>query len=377
MKIAVISNGASALLNFRAPLLIELRRRGHDVLAFAPDHDAASRTALIALGVQPCDYRLARTGTNPFQDFATIIDLRHQLKRVQPDICFASFIKPAIYGTIAAWLAGVKRRYAMLEGLGFTFTEDGRSTLKKKALALVVFSLMRFALARATRVIVLNKDDYQELRQQKLVHADKCEILGGIGVDLKEWSYSVPPVQPVTFILVGRLLWDKGIKEFVEAAQILRRSHSDVKILLVGGRDQNPAAVPPVLIERWRSDKIIDAWPGHVPVRPWLNQSSVFVLPSYREGVPRSTQEAMALGLPIITTDVPGCRDTVIEGVNGFLVAPRDPVALANAMKHFVVHPEDIISMGRESRRLAEERFDIKVQNEKLMTLIGLGALAT
>lgn len=372
MKVAVISNDAFGLLNFRGPLLLELKRRGHDVLAFAPDIDASTRAALMAMGVQSVEYGLSRTGLNPFKDIATILQLRGLLKQHRPDISLSCFIKPVIYGTVAAWLASVPRRYAMIEGLGFAFTASPTVGRKNFIIRAAISLLFKFSLAKADLVIVLNDDDKNELIQGNLVDSHKVNILGGIGVDLREWNYSPPKMQPVTFILVARLLWDKGIGEYARAAASLRKTHPNAKFILLGGLDQNPTAVPREVVEGWVSDNVLDAWPGHVPVRPWLEQASVFVLPSYREGVPRSTQEAMAMGRPVITTNSPGCRDTVLEGLNGFLVPPGDHVALADAMRRFMDHPEDIISMGRESRKLAEERFDVQVQNRKLLALIGL-----
>lgn len=375
MKVAVISNDAFGLLNFRGPLLTELRRLGHDVLAFAPDIDASTRAALAAMGVISVEYKLSRTGMNPAHDFATILQLRHLLKNHKPDISLSCFIKPAIYGTIAAWCAGVPRRYAMIEGLGFAFTNSPNSTWRSTAIRMAVSSLLRISLKKSNRIVVLNNDDKEELIKHNIITEENCTVLGGIGVELDQWRYSVPPTQPVTFILVARLLWDKGVGEYARAAAILRKTHPQAKFLLLGGLDQNPAAVPREVVEEWVSDNILNAWPGHVPVRPWLEQSSVFVLPSYREGVPRSTQEAMALGRPVITTDCPGCRDTVVDGLNGFLVSPRDPVALADAMRHFIDRPQDIVAMGHESRRMAEERFDVKIQNGKLLAIMGISSV--
>lgn len=376
MKIAVISNDAFGLLNFRGPLLIELRRLGHDVLAFAPDIDSPTRAALAAMGVSSVQYKLSRTGVNPAEDFKTTLQLRRLLKHHKPDVSLSCFIKPAIYGNIAAWWAGVPRRYAMIEGLGFAFTNSPSSTWRSTAIRMAVSFLLRVSLRRATQTVVLNHDDKKELMECDIVTEESCTVLGGIGVELDEWRYSSPPTQPVTFILVARLLWDKGVGDYARAAAILRKTHPEAKFLLLGGLDQNPTAVSREEVENWVSANILDAWPGHVPVRPWLEQSSVFVLPSYREGLPRSTQEAMALGRPVITTDCPGCRDTVVNGVNGFLVPPSDPVALADAMRHFIDRPQDIVAMGHESRRMAEERFDVKRQNRKLLDIMHIFALA-
>lgn len=372
MKIAVISNAAGSLLNFRGPLLAEMRRRGHDILAFAPDHDATTRGALRKMGVEPVDYRISRTGTNPLADMAAVLELCKLLRRHGPEASLAYFIKPVIYGSIAARLAGIPRRYAMIEGLGFAFTATSGRSWRRSVLQRIILALFRLSLRHVTRTIFLNPDDQAEFLRRGLVLEEKTGLLGGIGVDLSEWrATSSPRPEKPTFILVARLLRDKGVVEYAEAARLLRREYPQARFLLVGGHDPNPAAVPLASVRQWVDDGIVE-WPGFVAVQPWLDQASVFVLPSYREGVPRSTQEAMALSLPVITTDVPGCRETVIDGVNGFLVPPRDPMALADAMRHFIEEPDLITEMGAQSRRIAEERFDVHRQNAKLLEMIDL-----
>lgn len=372
MKIAVISNGARSLLNFRGPLLAEMVRRGHSVIAFAPDHDETSRAALAGLGVEAVDYRLSRAGTNPLSEFSTVMALRRMLKQHRPDIAFSYVIKPVVYGSIAAWLAGVPRRYGMIEGLGFSFIDEHSISFRRKLLQWSVSSLLRFAGRLVERMIFLNNDDLSEFVNRSIVPRERAHLLGGIGVDLAGWRPIPFPDEPVTFILVARLLRDKGIAEYIQAAAILRNDYPDVRIILLGGLDDNPAAITRAEVEAWVAQGLVE-WPGHTDVRPWLAQAHVFVLPSYyREGVPRSTQEAMAMGRPIITTDAPGCRETAVDGVNGFMVSPRDPVALAAAMRRFVENPELIAPMGRESRRMAEERFDVHQQNAKLLAMMGL-----
>lgn len=371
MKIAVISSSAGSLLNFRGPLIADMIKRGYEVLALAPDHDAETRSGLEQLGAHPVNYRLSRGGTNPLQDMMALLELYHILRDHRPDVSFAYFVKPVIYGTLAARLAGVKRRYAMIEGMGFTFTSTEGQGWRRKILQAIVTGLFRLSLIFATRLLLLNPDDRDEFLDRRLVRADKTALLGGIGVDLDEWPYRTPPTDPVTFIFIGRLLRDKGVEDYVAAARILKNTHPTAKFLLVGGSDLNPAALPLSLAESWVAEGVVE-WPGHVPVRPWLDRASVFVLPSYREGVPRSTQEALAVGLPVITTDVPGCRETVVDGVNGMLVPVRSPEALAEAMRFLVEHPEKIVPMGIESRRIACERFDVRRQNQKFLELTDL-----
>lgn len=372
MKIAVISNGAQSLLNFRGPLLAELVRRGHQVLAFAPDHDDASREALGKLGCTAVDYRMSRAGANPLREFGVILELRRLLAQHRPDLCFSYFIKPVIYGTLAARLAGVPRRFGLIAGLGFAFTEDSDQSRRRRLMQYAIARLARLASRRITLLMFQNSDDMSEFVDRRIVRRHKAELTGATGVDLDEWPQLPFPPGPVTFLLAARLLQDKGIRDYVAAARLLRRQHPDTRFLLLGGLDDNPAAIARQEVEGWVAEGLIE-WPGHTAVKPWLAQSHVYVLPSYyREGVPRSTQEAMAFGRPVITTDAPGCRETVDEGVNGYLVPPRDPAALAEAMRRFVDSPDLIPALGRESRRLAEARFDVHRQNARLLGLMGL-----
>lgn len=371
MKIAVISNGATSLLNFRGPLLEEMVRRGYQVLAFAPDYDENSRQTLRAMGVEPLDCSMGRSSTNPLRELFSIFELHRQLRRHRPDICFAYFLKPVIYGTIAAWLAGIKRRYGLIAGLGFAFTVGQEASSKRKLLQNIVTILARFSLGRIDRIMFQNPDDLEEFQARGILKEGKAELVGATGVDLEQWPVTPLPDRPITFLLTARLLRDKGITEYVAAARILRRTYPEARFLLLGGLDDNLAAIAREEVESWVAEGLIE-WPGHVQVRPWLNQAHIFVLPSYREGLPRSTQEAMAMGRPVVTTDVPGCRETVIDGLNGFLVPTQNPESLASAMQRFLDNPELIESMGQESRRLAEERFDVHAQNRKLLGLMDI-----
>lgn len=371
VKVAIVSSLASTLVNFRGPLIEEMVRRGHRVLAFAPDHDAETRASLERLGAEPVEYNIGRNSLNPLQDLRAMLQLAWLLRRHRPDISFAYFIKPVIYGTLAARLAGIRHRFAMMEGMGFVFTTGENPGPARQLLQWATMWLFRLSLFFADRLILLNDDDYHIFVGRRLVAPAKAAVLGGIGVDLADWPCGEPACAPVTFAFVGRLLRDKGVEEFAAAARILRGKGYDARFVMLGGHDSNPTAIRLSTIEGWVAEGIVE-WPGHVDVRSALQRASVFVLPSYREGVPRSTQEAMALGLPVVTTDVPGCRETVVDGVNGLLVPAQDATALAAAMEYFLLHPDRIGPMGRESRRIAEQHFDVHSQNRKLLKLIGL-----
>lgn len=340
------------------------------MLALAPNFDERSRAAMQALGATPIDCPMARTGMNPLRDAVNTWRMARLLRRLRPDVSLGYFIKPVIFGTLAAWWAGVPRRFAMVEGLGFVFTATGGALpLKRRLLKRLVLWLYKLGLSRAERVIFLNPDDQAELVAAGVLPASKGFVLGGIGVELSQWPQQPPVHAPVTFLLVARLLREKGIEDYAAAACIVKRQHPHARFILLGGLDDNPGSITQADVEAWVTEGILE-WHGHVPVQPWLVQTSVYVLPSYREGVPVSTQEAMAMGRPIITTDVPGCRETVLDGVNGFLVPARDADALAQKMLLFIHQPELIAPMGQASRRLAEERFDVHKVNQRLMGVL-------
>lgn len=371
-RFAVIANQSFALRNFRAPLLRDLAANGLEVLALAPDFSDADRDALREMGVQAVDFTLARKGANPARDLLDVVRLTGVLRRHRPDGMLSITVKPAIYGTLAGWMAGVPRRYVLITGLGYAFGRE-RGSLRRRLVGAAVRALYRLALARAEGVFMQNRDDVEEFAGRGLFSAEKLLGIHATGVDLGEWPPLVPVSHPVTFLLAARLLREKGIPEFAAAAAALKHEHgAKVRFILLGGLEPGPRGVPEAQLREWIRAGLLE-WPGHVDVRPWLGQASVFVLPSfYREGVPRSIQEAMASGRPIVTTDSPGCRETVVAGRNGFLVAPRDADALAHAMARFVANPALIATMGRESRRLAEERFDAAAINRRMIAAMGL-----
>lgn len=372
-SVALISSIALSLSNFRGPLIQALVARGVRVYALAPDFDATTRAAVENIGAEAVDFTLDRTGIRPFRDAVDAIRLVGLLQRLKPDATFAYFIKPVIYGSLAAKLAGVRRRFALVAGLGYVFTPDGTREGAKRRLLKVAASLLYKAAFRVCETVFLqNQDDVDQLVNSGVLAPDKVILLNGSGVDLDRLS-PIPPLQsPPTFLLMARLLREKGIIEFVEAARTLRRDYPEARFLLLGGADPNPGGLPETLVRTWVEEGAIE-WLGHVAdVRPWIAASSVFVLPSYREGKPRSTQEAMAMGRAVVTTDAPGCRDTVEEGVNGYLVPVRNSAALADAMRAFIETPSLMISMGQQSRRLAEQHFDVHAINRIILTTMGL-----
>lgn len=374
-RIAVVINGAFALINFRGSLIGEFIDRGAQVFAFAPDFDDKTRAQVAAMGATPVDYFLERSGANPFAELGTVAQLVTSFRSLRIDSVLNCFIKPAIYGTIAARLAGVGYRVAMIEGLGYVFTNDGTPPgRRRRVLARVVRGLLRIGLSQAHTVLVLNEDDRALMIDERLVASGKIKRIAGTGVNLARFAPAPSEGGSITFLMVARLLREKGVFEFVDAARLVRRRVPNARFRLVGGLDDNPGAISREAVEDWVREGSIE-WTGHVDaIEHELSQASVFVLPSWREGAPRSTQEALACGLPVITTWAPGTTETVIEGQNGFKVPVRDPKALAAAMLECIQRPELLEAMGRASRALAESRYDERKINSELADLFELPA---
>ena len=367
-SILVIAGHPRSLVNFRAPLLRAMQESGHRVAAAAPaiERDRLAVAKLKALGVGCHDIPLSRTGLNPLADMRSLLALVRLLRQERPDVVLAYTMKAVIFGLIAAAISGVPRRYALITGVGYAFT--GPAAGKRKLVRTVAETLYRAALKRADKVFFQNEDDAALFRRLELVPSGlPVVVVNGSGIDLDQYAPAPLPSGPTRFLLVARLLTAKGIREYAAAAASVARVHPDVEFHLVGGFDTNPDAIPAKEVETWQRDGTL-IWHGEVAdVRPHIAASHVYVLPSYREGTPRSVLEAMAMGRPIITSDSPGCRETVVDGYNGFLVPPRSVEPLAQAMERFVTDPGLIEPMGRHSRILAESKYDVGKVNARML----------
>lgn len=368
----IVGTVASSIVGFRKGLIEILVSQGHTVYALAADYSENVMNEVRALGAIPMPYDMSRTGTNPFSDLVATFKLVRLLKKLKPDLMFSYFAKPVIFGTIAGWFAGVSRKVVMIEGLGFLFTKqpDGMTT-KTKILQKVQVLLYKFSLPLADSVILLNVDDFEELIVANNINVKSSYVLGAIGLDLDKYRYSPVLLDSISFLFIGRLLKEKGIKEFVDAAKLVKKRFPTVTFTVLGGLDEaNPGGMRQSELKQLIDSGVI-IYPGHVEdVESFIAQHSVFVLPSYREGYPRSTQEAMAIGRAIITTDVPGCRETVFDGFNGFIVPPWDVEKLADRMVFFIENPDKISVMGDNSYQIAKEKFDARSVNLKLVDIL-------
>lgn len=372
-RVLILAGFAASLRNFRGPLIEAFLERNLEVHAAAPGllADATTRDWLTERGVVVHDVPLQRAGLSVAKDLRTVGALTALMRRIRPDHFIGYTVKPVIWGLIAARRSGVPNRVALITGLGYAFSgEDrGRRALTSK----LVKALYRHALRRATLVFFQNPDDRSDFdRFGLLPRGVPVEIVNGSGVDLSRFPKQPIPPGPVRFLLIARLLGDKGIREYVAAARELRPHWPDAQWHLVGGIDPNPSAISRSEAQGWHESGDV-IWHGALPdVRDSLAGSHVYVLPSYREGTPRTVLEAMATGRAIVTTDAPGCRQTVEDGRNGVLVPVRDVAALRDAMQEFLDDPALIATMGEESRRMAEEIYDVHKVNASMLGAMGL-----
>jgi glycosyltransferase involved in cell wall biosynthesis len=372
-RVIVVASLTRSLVIFRLELLRAMVAAGHEVTALAPDDDAETIAALELIGVGFRRIPMARTGINPFADLVTLQAIYGHMRNLAPDISLAYTMKPIIYGSLAARLAGVRQRFALCTGLGHIFGEDVRGP-RGLAIRRLSIWLYRSALVGSAATFVYNDADADEIRRHAMVGAKTPIIpVAGTGVDLDRYAASAPPVGPPVFLLVARLLREKGVAEFAAAASMLKPRFPDARFQILGPFDTRHFSLTPAEMACWTRDGTVEYLGETSDVRPYLAASTVFVLPSYyREGIPRSALEAMATGRPIITTDAPGCRETVVDGENGFRIPPRNANALAAAMRAFLEDESLAPRMGARSRELAEERFDIHAVNRMLLAALGL-----
>lgn len=359
-----------SLINFRKDLITELIVRGHRVTVAALEPSAAQQVALNGLGAEVRAVSFSRAGMNPFRDLITLFSLMGLFRNTKPDVVIAYTAKPVIYGALAAILTGGPRFVAMITGLGYSFI-DGHGASRRLA-RLVASILYRIALKCTDVVIFQNPDDLQTFTDIGLLKGAKAVgLVNGSGVDVQHFQVQPLPKEPV-FLMIARLLADKGIREYAAAAAMLREAVPEARTLLVGGIDPSPNSVSQAELDIWVAGGL--EYLGYIDdVRAAISEASIVVLPSYREGTPRSVLEGMAMGRAIITTDAPGCRETVKDGLNGLLVPPRDTQALFQAMMSLVGKGEVIEIMGRASRKIAEQKYEGRAVAKDIMRLAGLG----
>jgi glycosyltransferase involved in cell wall biosynthesis len=364
-SVVLLASYARSLLTFRGPLLVALQRRGYEVIGVGPPC-AETAAALQAMGIRFEPVVGMRTSTNPIGDIAYLVRLTALLWRIRPKAIISYTAKPVIWGSLAATVARVENRFAIITGVGSILMRSQRTLLGS-----LLKSLYRISLGTCQRIAFQNPDDRSEFIEQGLVRAERTFQVNGSGVQLDHYQRALPPHQPV-FLLIARLIADKGIREYAAAARMLKLRFPHARFRLAGWFDANPTAMSREEVDGWVREGFIE-YAGHLEdVRPEIAGALVYVLPSYREGTPRTVLEAMAMGRAIVTTDAPGCRETVKHEWNGLLVKPKDVGELATAMERFILDPMLAVTMGQRSRELAVGKYDAGVVASELLLGFGL-----
>lgn len=371
-KILLVASKAHSLVNFRGDLIKELKNQGFEVFTLAPESNITIKDALTSLGVEHLNLTLSRKGLNPFADLKTISRIKGIIEKKQIDLVFPYTIKPVIYSSIAAR----KSKYpchciSLITGLGLTFS---RVNSKAKLLQIITEIMYRFALKTNKAVIFQNSDDLELFKSVRILKTTKSYVVNGSGVNPDKFpikEYEKNKIGKVNFVFVGRLIESKGVDLILCAGQSLKNKGYNLKIHIVGSSDGGSDCINSELLQKLESSGLVQAYGTVYGVEKILKEMDVFVLPSfYREGVPRSILEALSIGLPIITTNTPGCKETVIDGQNGFLIPIKNQEELFNKMKFFLDQQDKIESFGRVSRNLVETKFDVKLINRDILRII-------
>lgn len=364
MKCVLLVNKSELVLSFRQCLIRHLQQQGYDAVIIA--HDDDRKADILELGVSFYCVEQDNRGMNPFPILRYQNEIRKILVKEKPDIVFTFQVKANTFGILAAKMAGIKNIFSMVEGAGDVFIKQ---SLTWKIIRTIVCGLYKLAFSYSRKVFFLNREDHQEFLSRRLISPEKCVQIPGIGVDLEK--YACKPMKTYrTFLMVARLHREKGVFEYCECARRVKEKYQEARFCFLGPEREIKVAD----IQSYIEDGSIEYLGVTHDVLPYLENCSVMILPSYREGMPMSIMEAEAVGRAIITTDNVGCRDTVVDGYNGFLIPGRDVDALVEKCIYMIEHPEEVARMGANSRKFAEERFDQNMINRKIMDELGVYA---
>ena len=369
MKIVLIGSVADSVILFRGALLRRFVSLGHEVTVVTGNEKPAITAALARMGIDHETVALSRSGRNPLGDLSTALALYRACRRLRPSLVLAYTAKPVIWGGIAARLAGVPRFHALITGVGNQFPDRA---VRGSGLANLLERLYRLSLGGATSVTFQNTEDRALFIERRLVPGRRTHRVNGSGVNLRHYTPTPLPASTPVFLMITRLIAAKGVREYAQAARRCREHHPELRFQLVGVEESGDGAVPLEEVQSWRNDvEFLGAVDG---AREVMQRCHVYVLPSYfGEGVPRTILEAMAIGRPVLTTDNVGCRDAVVDGENGRLVAPRSVDALVEGLEWFLANRADWTRMGDDGRRKAEQRFDVELVNDAMLEILGLG----
>ena len=367
-RVLVASSSARQLLAIRLNFMSTLEDAGYEVHAAAPDDLGGAGELYAREGIAFHDLKVSNQGVNPFADLKTFSSFKRLYRTVAPSVVLLNHAKPVVYGAPMARRLGTERVYVLVSGLGTGMRGSSPKALLART---VLVPGYRAAFAASDRALFHNPDDAALCVRRNMLSADKTAVVDGSGVNLERFVPEPLPETP-SFLFLARFLRDKGLMEYLDAAARVKEAHPEARCIVAGFSDANPSALPYDHVQELADAGGLEFAGAHKDVRPLLAACSVFVLPSYHEGLPRGVLEAMAMGRAIVTTDVPGCRETVEPGVNGYLVPAHESEDLAAAMNRFVDDPQLAARMGEQSLRMARERFDVRRVNAQMMNVMGL-----
>lgn len=365
-KFIIISPKNRTVWNFRGDLIREIRRKGYAVTVTGPNFDGMEK--IRELGVQFEHIPLDKNGLSIWGDIRYFLKLYQLMRKLRPDATLGYTIKPVIYGALAARMAGVKNISSMVTGGGYVLITQ---SMKARLIRSLVGILYRIGFACAHTVIFQNPDDLQEFTGLGWVNRKKCRMVNGSGVNMKKFAPGALPDQ-LTFLMISRVMYNKGVWEYLQACRMVKEKYPEIRCILLGAVENIQDSLTEEELKPYTETGIVERFGETEDITAIYRQCSVYVLPSYREGTPRTVLEAMAMARPVITTNTQGCRETVEEGRNGFLVPVKDGAAVAEKMEWFIRHPEKIEAMGRESVRLCREKFDVRKVNEAMIRFINI-----
>lgn len=364
-KFLIISPKNRTIYNFRGDLIKEIQKKGYEVFVTLPNGDNLDKIKELNLKYEIIS--LTKHGLNFFEDIKYLFKLYFFIKKIKPDKILAYTVKPIVYGSIANKISNGNNFYSMMTGSGYVFISK---SFKAKMLNFIVKNLYRIAFSFSKKIIFFNIDDLNDFVNKKIVSKEKSFVVNGSGVNLDKF-YPLPYPEKVTFFMLSRLLKSKGVMQYLKACEKIKKKYPNVRCILLGKIEDMPDAIPEEEIMSYVNSNIVELFGETDNVLEYYKQCSVYVLTSYREGIPRTVLEAMACARPIIVTDVPGCRETVIENYNGFLVKLNDVDELVEKMEWFIIN-NNIENFGRNSYNLCKEKFDVKKVNEKLIEILGI-----
>lgn len=366
-SIAVLSSHTPSLFWFRTDMMREFLSRGYKVYALGNEEESKWRRRFRNIGIEYQQIIVSRNGVNPLQDKKTLDSIKEKLRAICPEKIFTFQAKTVIYGTMAANSLGITEVYPLIAGMGSAFLSNN---LKTRLIRIVMTTLYRKSMGECPVVFFQNHDDEQIFRDSGIIRNQKIVMIHGSGVNTEKFEVLPLPDKPA-FLCISRLIRDKGVFEYLEACKKVKEEYPDIRCLLVGPYDTNPSALKPDELQPF-IDAGIEYFGEQNDVRPYIKQCSVFILPSYREGTPKTNLEAMACGRAVITTDAPGCKETVVDGENGFLVPVKNVNAIYEKMKWFIKNPKEAEKMGLKGRTMVKEIFDVKKVNDVICGAMGI-----